>query len=85
MGKEQIDVTGEQNCCDNQFSNEKCDCTKINRRDFMALAASGAAGVVLDSAVLPVIAGPFEENEYLKTIPIDKKLNPQWLASLAAR
>ncbi|HIJ53860.1 MAG TPA: hypothetical protein HPP66_12000 [Planctomycetes bacterium] len=85
MGKEQIDVTVEQNCCDKQFPDAKCECSKINRRDFMALAASGAAGVVLDGTVLPVIAGPFEENEYLKTIPFDKKLNPQWLASLAAR
>jgi len=85
MGKEQNDVTGEQNRFDKQFPEAKCECTKINRRDFMALAASGAAGVVLDGTVVPVIAGPFEENEYLKTIPIDKKLNPEWLSSLAVR
>jgi non-lysosomal glucosylceramidase len=51
----------------------------------MALTAAGAAGTVLNSTLLPVMAGPFEENEYLKIIPIDKKLNPQWVASLTAR
>jgi uncharacterized protein (DUF608 family) len=51
----------------------------------MTLTAIGAAGAVLNGTVLPVIAGPFEENEYLKTIPIDKKLNPRWVASLTAR
>jgi len=85
MGKEQIGAASEQNCCSNKFPDEKCDCTKINRRDFMALSAAGAAGAVLNSTKLPVIAGPFEENEYLKTIPIDKKLNPQWVASLTIR
>jgi len=85
MGKEQIDAAGEQNCCNNQLPDEKCDCTKINRRDFMAFTAAGAAGAVLNNTLLPVIAGPFEENEYLKTIPVDKKLNPQWVASLTAR
>ena len=85
MGEEYIDATGEQTCCNNQFSDEECECSKIDRRGFMALAASGAAGVVLDGTVLPVIAGASQENEYLKTIPFDKKLNPQWLASLAAR
>jgi non-lysosomal glucosylceramidase len=85
MGKEQIDAIGEKNCCNNQFPDEKCDCTKINRRDFMVLSAVGIAGAALNSTLLPVIAGPFKENEYLKTIPVDKKLDPQWLASLTAR
>lgn len=85
MGKEQIGAAGEQNCCSNKFPDEKCDCTKINRRDFMALTAVGATGAVLNSTMLPVIAGPFEENEYLKTIPFDKKLHPRWVASLTAR
>jgi non-lysosomal glucosylceramidase len=85
MGKEQIDATGEQNCFNNQLPNEKCDCTKINRRDFMVLTAAGAAGAALNSTLLPVMAGPFEENEYLNTIPVDKKLDPKWVASLTAR
>ncbi len=85
MGKEQVGTTAEQNFCDSQLFGKECDCSKINRRDFMALTAVGAAGAVLNSTKMPVMAGPFEENEYLKTIPFDKKLNPQWLASLTAR
>ena len=85
MGKKNISSAGQESCCNNQLPDEKCDCTKINRRDFMALTAAGAAGAALSSTLLPVIAGPFEENEYLKTIPVDKKLNPQWVASLTAR
>jgi non-lysosomal glucosylceramidase len=85
MGKERIGDAGEQNCWNNQFPDGKCDCTKINRRNFMVLSAAGAAGAVLNSANLSVMAGPFEENEYLKTIPFDKKLDPEWLASLTAR
>ncbi|MGI9456386.1 MAG: GH116 family glycosyl-hydrolase, partial [Aeoliella sp.] len=35
---------------------------------------------------LPIMAGPFEsENEYLRLIPTDKKLNPEWVRSLFAR
>ncbi len=30
------------------------------------------------------MAGPFEANEYLKTIPLDKKLDPVWVRSLFA-
>ncbi len=59
--------------------------SKVSRRDFVKLTAVGAAGVALNSSVLPVIAGPFEGNEYLNTIPIDKKLRPEWIASLTAR
>ena len=59
--------------------------SKVSRRDFMKLTAAGAAGAALDSTVLPVIAGPFEGNEYLNIIPIDKKLRPEWITSLTAR
>ena len=85
MGEKNIHPTGQNSCCDKQSSTGGCECAKINRRDFMALTAVGAAGVVVNSTVLPVIAGPFTKNEYLKTVPFDKKLNPQWLASLTAR
>jgi uncharacterized protein (DUF608 family) len=34
---------------------------------------------------MPVMAGPFESNEYLDTIPIDKKLDPAWVRSLFER
>jgi uncharacterized protein (DUF608 family) len=32
-----------------------------------------------------MMAGPFEENEYLRTIPSDKKLDPIWVRSLFER
>ena len=85
MGKEQIGDAGEQGCCNSKFPDQECDCTVINRREFMALTAAGAAGTVLNNTLLPVMAGPFEENEYLKAIPFDKKLDPKWIASLTAR
>ena len=94
MGKKNISPAGRESCCNNQLPDEMCDCTKINRRDFMVLSAVGAAGAVLNSTpaaaflrskTAGVIAGAFEENEYLKMIPVDKKLEPQWLASLTAR
>ena len=54
------------------------------RRDFMKSMALGA-GVLLRTK-MPVMAGPFEsENEYLKLIPTDKKLNPAWIRSLVER
>jgi len=34
---------------------------------------------------MPVFAGPFDENEYLKYIPADKKLDPAWVKSLFER
>jgi len=54
------------------------------RRDFMKSIALGA-GVLLQTK-MPVMAGPFEsENEYLKLIPTDKKLDPVWMRSLVER
>ncbi|MBN1851287.1 MAG: hypothetical protein JW829_01130 [Pirellulales bacterium] len=56
------------------------------RRDFLALAGLAAAGTLVGGHGQPIMAGPFEdENEYLKTIPIDKKLDPAWIASLSIR
>lgn len=51
----------------------------------MIATTTGAAALVLGRHAMPIMAGPFEANEYLKIIPIDKKLNPQWIESLTAR
>ena len=59
MDKEQFGAAPGQNFCDSQLFDKECDCTKISRRNFMALTAVGATGVVLNSTKLPVIAGPF--------------------------
>ncbi len=57
---------------------------EISRRSFMKSAAFGA-GVLLHRRT-PIMAGPFENtNQYLKLIPTDKKLNPDWLRSLTER
>ncbi len=58
-------------------------CSDISRRQFIAF--SGAAASTVASSGLPVMAGPFESNEYLETIPIDKKLDEAWVRSLFAR
>jgi len=62
-----------------------CQCDGLNRREFIALASLGATAAALEGLTLPVVAGPFEENEYLRIIPTDKRLDPQWVASLTAR
>ena len=46
-------------------------CSSVNRREFVALG-----GAAMAASALPVMAGPFETNEYLETIPADKKLDP---------
>jgi non-lysosomal glucosylceramidase len=59
-------------------------CSDMNRRQFIGLG--GAA--VLSTTVAgsrPAMAGPFATNEYLQTIPIDKKLNEAWVQSLFER
>lgn len=61
-----------------------CGCgNTINRRGFIKTAA-WSAGLALVPP-LGVFAGPFEENDYLKLITADKKLNPDWIKSLYSR
>jgi len=58
---------------------------RLSRRDFIAMTTAGAAGMALGHLSQPIMAGPLEENEYLKIIPADKKLDAAWIASLTAR
>ena len=44
------------------------------RTGVTAILPRGLGGVAM-----PVMAGPFETNEYLDTIPVDKKLDPAWV------
>ena len=74
----------------NPMTIDECGCNDntcdraVPRREFIKIAGLGA--VVGSAAGMPVMAGPFsDENEYLKTIPIDKKLDPQWVKSLYER
>jgi hypothetical protein len=48
----------------------------------MSVAACGAA---FASTPLSVMAGPFEDSEFAKLVPPDKKLDPEWKKSLIAR
>ena len=65
-----------------------CECgtqhTKgLARRDFMKIAGAGALALSTAGS-WQVFAGPFD-NEYLKIIPTDKKLDPDWVRSLFER
>ncbi|MFO7616590.1 MAG: GH116 family glycosyl-hydrolase, partial [Bacteroidales bacterium] len=55
----------------------------IDRRSFLKSTAAGASLMMIPG--LPAFAGPFDENEYLKYIPADKKLDPAWVRSLFLR
>ncbi len=68
----------------NSCRGKRCRCnSSLSRRDFIRTTAAGTA---IGAYGLPVMAGPFEnENEYLKLIPTDKKLDPAWIRSLYTR
>jgi uncharacterized protein (DUF608 family) len=55
----------------------------LARRDFMKLLGLGSLAALCPG--LPAIAGPFTAAEFAKLIPADKKLRPDWLASLRLR
>ena len=66
-------------------SSDNCNSGHLDRRSFLKTAGVGAAALAIQSASLPIMAGPFAENEYLKIIPVDKKLDPAWVRSLFDR
>jgi hypothetical protein len=58
--------------------------SKLTRRDFVKFTASSAA-IASGLSALPVMAGSFDDNDYLKIITEDKKLSPEWVRSLSTR
>jgi non-lysosomal glucosylceramidase len=63
---------------------EGCSChSGLGRREFLRL--TGAHSVALLAAGVPVMAGPFGRGDFQFLVPADKKLRPEWLASLTAR
>ena len=61
----------------------KQDTEGLARRDFMKMVGAGAL-TLSTAGSWQVFAGPFD-NEYLKIIPTDKKLDPDWVRSLFER
>lgn len=56
---------------------------QLPRREFLKLTG-GAAAIALGPRRMPVMAGPFD-NEYLRVIPSDKRLDAAWVRSLYER
>ena len=57
----------------------------IGRRQFLKAVGLTTTAAAVGKVKLPITAGPFEKNEYLKIITEDKKLSPDWVASLYRR
>ncbi len=68
---------------DTDCSGADC-CGGMSRREFVAIGSATLAALGAANA-RPVMAGPFETNEYLKAIPADKRLDPAWVKSLFER
>lgn len=66
----------------NSFNTTKPS-SALNRRHFLQLA--GATTAVMTLPRMSAYAGPFVKEDFLKLIPLDKKLDPVWVASLTAR
>lgn len=60
-----------------------CSCRSgMNRRTFVKAAGAGALSLM---AGRTATAGPFENSEFEKLVPADKKLRAEWVESLFAR
>ena len=63
-----------------------CSCSSIDRRRFVTLTGSGLAGLALrPSALADAIGGPYQDADFARLVPADKKLRPEWIAALTAR
>ena len=59
------------------------DFPAFKRREFLKL--TGAATVGLTFSRMPLMAGPFEQEDWNQFIPADKKLHADWVKSLFSR
>jgi non-lysosomal glucosylceramidase len=68
----------------------QADCTRpgccgpVRRRDAIQFLGLGAAAFAVGRP-RDAVAGPFETSDFEKLVPVDKKLNPDWLESLFER
>ncbi len=61
-----------------------CGChSEINRRDLLRIAGTGALAWSVSG--LSAMAGPFQDSDFEKLVPRDKKLQPEWVKSLFER
>lgn len=54
-----------------------------NRRGFLRLTGTGSLALL--ASRMPLMAGPFDREDFEKLIPSDKKLDPEWVKSLFTR
>jgi hypothetical protein len=60
-------------------------CAGPSRREFLQLVGLGAAAALSGSGVTGVMAGPFDDQDFAKLVPPDKKLDPAWVKALYDR
>src|ERR1051326_4878956 len=59
-----------------------CNSARLPRRAFLKLTGAASASLSVGSVSM---AGPFQQPYFENLVPSDKKLNPEWVRSLAAR
>ncbi len=63
-----------------------CGTSSMGRRTFVKLAGLGAAALTAAAPTVPVMAGPFTEEDLIDhCVPTDKKLQPAWVKMLTER
>ncbi len=70
----------------NSCRSSSCECDpKVSRRDVLQILGLGATASALPIGA-QVMAGPFAADDVAShLIPADKKLTPEWVASLTGR
>ena len=68
---------------DRRNCSDSCNCGRSTRRDFVKWTGAGAAALL--AGRLTAMAGPFTAADFEKMVPPDKRLSPEWVASLFAR
>src|SRR5512141_3454406 len=62
-----------------------CGCNGgVGGRDFLRVAGAEAMALVV-AGRLPAMAGPFQQSDFERLVPADKKLRPEWVKSLFER
>ncbi|MGC8642131.1 MAG: GH116 family glycosyl-hydrolase, partial [Isosphaeraceae bacterium] len=70
---------------DNIRNSSHGGCCGASRREFLQLVGLGALASVAATDPAKAMAGPFDESDFARLVPPDKKLAPEWVKSLFAR